>query len=46
MLLIATCKKLRSVLYLDPLTYIAKSIRDQILKTLMPYVVRWQQIDW
>jgi hypothetical protein len=46
MLLIATRRKLRPVLYLDPFTCIARGIRDQILKTLMPCVVRWKQIDW
>jgi hypothetical protein len=46
MLLIATCRKLRLVLYLDPFTCITRSIRDQILKTLMSCVVRWSKIDW
>jgi ABC-type polysaccharide/polyol phosphate export permease len=46
MLLIATCRKLRAVLDLNPLTYFAKGIRDQILKTLTPSVVRWWNINW
>jgi hypothetical protein len=46
MLLIATCRKLRLVLYLNPFTCITWGIRDQILKTLMPCVVRWQLINW
>jgi ABC-type polysaccharide/polyol phosphate export permease len=45
MLLIATCRKLRPILYLNPFSYLTKGIRDQILKTLMPCVVRWQKID-
>jgi hypothetical protein len=35
MLLVATCRKLRPVLYLDPFT--ATGIWDHILKTLTPY---------
>jgi hypothetical protein len=46
MLLIATCRKMRLVLYLNPFTCFTKGIRDQILKTLMPCVVRWPKIDW
>jgi hypothetical protein len=42
MLLIATCKKMRAVLYLDSFTFIVRGIRDQILKILTPCVVRWQ----
>jgi hypothetical protein len=45
MVLFATCRKLRPVLYLDPFTCVASGIRDHILKTLMPRVVRCQQID-
>jgi hypothetical protein len=45
MLLIATCRKLRPILYLNPFSYITRGIRDQILKTLTPCVVRWQKIN-
>jgi hypothetical protein len=41
MLLIATCRKLRVVLHLDPFSYFTGGIRDQTLTTLMTCVVRW-----
>jgi hypothetical protein len=40
MLLIATCRKLRPVLHLDPFSCFIGSIRDQTLNSLMPCVVR------
>jgi hypothetical protein len=43
--LFATCRKLRPILYLDPFTCVARGIGNHILKTLMPRVVRCQQID-
>jgi hypothetical protein len=46
MLLIATFRKLRPVLYLNSLTCFAKGIRDHFLKPLTPSVVRWPKIDW
>jgi hypothetical protein len=46
MLLIATCRKLRPVLHLNPFSCFTRGIRDQILKTLTPFVVRWLKIDW
>jgi hypothetical protein len=46
MLLIATCRKLRPVLHLNPLSCFAKGIRDQTLNTVTLCVVRWAKIDW
>jgi hypothetical protein len=40
MLLIATCRKLRSVQHLNPFSCIAGGIRDQIMESLMPCVIR------
>jgi hypothetical protein len=45
MLLIATGRKLRPVLHLNPFSYFARGLRDQTLNTLMPCVVRWPKID-
>jgi hypothetical protein len=46
MLLIATCRKMRPFLHLNPFSCFTRGIRDQILKTLMPCLVRWPKIDW
>jgi hypothetical protein len=46
MLLIATCRKLRPILHLNPFSCFARGLRDQPLNTLMPCVVRWPKIDW
>jgi hypothetical protein len=40
MLLIATCRKLRLVLHLNPFSCFTRGIRDQTLNTLTPCVVR------